>query len=241
MKKTLACIFCLHLLKAPLLAAAVVFGVVPQPVASSQGVAVARVVGGTPAAAAGLQAGDIITHVQGVPTPDAAALRSALSAYAPGDVVRVFYVRAGAKCVALAELVSHPGVSDAKVADNEAAETPELSPELLQQFAQVRSRLRSQLARLPYRMNRQQVLADMQELTVLARTVPSRHADWLCGSSVETALELEDAGGCVVLRLVEERLQLELHSGSSVRTYPLESRAQCEALPADVVHRLQSL
>lgn len=241
MTKTLTCIICLLLLKAPLLAAAVVFGVVPQPVASAQGVAVARVAGGTPAAAAGLQAGDIITHLQGVPTPDAAALRAALAVYAPGDVVRVFYVRAGAKRAALAELVSPPGASEAKEDVAESAAPPELSPEQLRQFAQVRSRLRSQLARLPYRMNRQQVLADMHELTVLARSVPSCYAGWLCGSSVDTALELEDATGCVVLRLVEEHLQLELHSGSSVRTYPLESRAQCEALPAEVVHRLQSL
>ena len=62
-----------------------VFGVVPEREHAGQGVAVNRVAEQTPAQLAGLQSGDVIVSVQGIPTPTATELKAALAEFAPGD------------------------------------------------------------------------------------------------------------------------------------------------------------
>lgn len=66
-----------------------VLGVDGQPV----GVAVAKVEKGGPAAKAGIKRGDVITSVNGTPTPTIAALSELLSTLKPGDQVKVEVVR----------------------------------------------------------------------------------------------------------------------------------------------------
>ncbi len=63
-------------------------------VPSGSGVTVAAVVNGGPAAAAGIQAGDVITAIGGRSTPTWAALRRAVAAERPGKRVSVTYVGA---------------------------------------------------------------------------------------------------------------------------------------------------
>lgn len=237
MKKTLTSLFCLLLLSLPSVAAPVVFGVVPATTASVQGVEVARVAEGTPAHSAGMQAGDVILRVQGQSASDAAALKAILSTCQPGDVLRVHYLRGDSLRVALVELQARPGADSPQ----KSVSPVELPPELLLQFAQARNRLRGQLARLPYRMNTAQVLADMQEVLMLARGMPSGYADWMQGSSVEAVLELPDTEGTVILRVDNGCLLLELHSSDGVLSYPLDSTAQREKLPTNVIRRLQKL
>lgn len=237
MKKTLTSLFCLLLLSLPSVAAPVVFGVVPATTASVQGVEVARVAEGTPAHSAGMQAGDVILRVQGQSASDAAALKAILSTCKPGDVLRVHYLRGDSLHVALVELQARPGADSPQ----KSVSPVELPPELLLQFAQARNRLRGQLARLPYRMNTAQVLADMQEVLMLARGMPSGYADWMQGSSVEAVLELPDTEGTVILRADNGCLLLELHSSDGVLSYPLDSTAQREKLPTNVIRRLQKL
>lgn len=54
---------------------------------SGDGAVVGSVVSGGPAAAAGIKAGDVITEVNGTPTPDAVALITQVRSFAPGEEV----------------------------------------------------------------------------------------------------------------------------------------------------------
>lgn len=226
---------CLSLLQVA--GGAVVFGVVPAEEPAAKGVVVRRVAEQTPAHQAGLQAGDEIVSVQGVPTPQAAALKEALRSYAPGDVLRVRYRRGSQLRTALVELAARP------VAEPPAAPADQvrLSPEVQQQFAQARNRLRIQLARLPHRLNMQQVQADMLELLTLARQVPAGCQGWLQGRDVQVSLTLEYPGGAVVLQFRNGALFLAVQEPGAFRPtfYPINTPAERAALPLPLLRRLQ--
>ncbi len=215
-----------------------VFGVVPEKEHAGQGVAVNRVAVQTPAQLAGLQSGDVIVSVQGIPTPTATELKGALAEFAPGDVVRVQYLRGTRRLTTLVELQGR------KPADERVAEpAPGLSPEVQLQFAQARSRLKIQLSRLPYRMNSAQVQADLRELLMLARAVPSGHSQWLQGQSVEMSLVLPHKDGDVELRSENGKLSLAVQpkSGEEPVVYGINTQAERAALPAYLLQRLQEL
>ena len=218
---------------------AVVFGVVPDREHAGQGVAVGRVAEQTPAQLAGLRAGDVIVSVQGTPTPTAAELRAALAEFSPRDVVRVQYLREGRRLSTLVELQGRP------TSDEPAPEPKrELSPEILLQFSQARSRLRLQLARLPHGMNTAQVHADLRELLTLAQGVPSGHSQWLQGQTVELSMVLPHADGDIELRSENGKLSLAVYEPSGeepVAVYPINTAAERAALPPSVLRRLQEL
>ena len=215
-----------------------VFGVVPEREHAGQGVAVNRVAEQTPAQLAGLQSGDVIVSVQGIPTPTAAELKAALAEFAPGDVVRVQYLRGTRRLMTLVELQGRKPAEESV-----AAPAPELSPEVQLQFAQARSRLKIQLSRLPYRMNSAQVQADLRELLMLARAVPSGHSQWLQGQSVELSLVLPHKDGDVELRSENGSLSLAVHpqTGAEPVVYAINTPAERAALPAYLLQRLQEL
>ncbi len=75
---------------------------------ASNGVQLTQVRSGTPAADAGLQAGDVVTAVDGKKVASAAALGSAIDAKKPGDRVTLTYVRGGATRTATVTLVTRP-------------------------------------------------------------------------------------------------------------------------------------
>lgn len=229
-------LFCLPLLQAA--GGAVVFGVVPAGESAGQGVIVRRVAEHTPAHAAGLMPGDVIESVQGMPTPQVAALKEVLSGYAPGDVLRVRYRRGGQLRTALVELAARP---DSAPVEPQPVATAELTVEEQQQFAQARSRLRIQLARLPYRMSMQQVQADMMELLTLARSVPSGCSTWLQGQDVQLSLSLDYPGGAVELRCCNGALSLAVQESGKAEpvVFPINTPAERAALPRDLVQRLQ--
>lgn len=216
---------------------AVVFGVVPSQESSGQGVVVGRVAAQTPAHAAGLQAGDVIEYVQGESIPHVAALKAVLAACSPGDVLRVRYRRGGRLCTTLVELAARPG----RVDGPPPAPSAGLSPEAQLQFAQARSRLRIQLARLPHRMNLQQVHADLQEMLTLARRVPAGCHSWLQGSDVQMSLRLDYSGGAVELHSCNGALSLAVPEPGSNRLsrYPINTPAERTALPAPLLRLLQ--
>jgi hypothetical protein len=62
---------------------------------NGQGVVVQTVQSGSPAADAGLKAGDVITAVDGTAVNSAAALGSAVRSHQPGDSVKITYTRGG--------------------------------------------------------------------------------------------------------------------------------------------------
>ncbi len=218
--------------------AAVVFGVVPAK-ESGAGLVVERVAENTPAHAAGLQAGDVLLRLQGETVTDAASLRRLLAAYSAGTVVRVQYLRDGVQAVALVELVARPVPG----ATQSYTEEVEMSAAVQVQFMQAKSRLRIQLSHLPYRMDVAQVQADMQELLVLARSIPGKHPGWLQGSSIETTLSFADAEGHVMLRSENGELYLELSDKQGNRLFyaPIATPQQREMLPSSVQQRLQKL
>jgi serine protease DegQ len=62
----------------------------------SSGVVVLQVVAGSPAEAAGIRAGDVITALNGQDTPTADSFTAAVHAAKPGDKVQLTVVRGGA-------------------------------------------------------------------------------------------------------------------------------------------------
>ena len=72
------------------------------------GAQVSEVRSGAPAAAAGLQAGDVITSVDGRSVTSVAALQSAIDSRKPGDTVRIGYVRDGVAHTVTVKLGTRP-------------------------------------------------------------------------------------------------------------------------------------
>jgi S1-C subfamily serine protease len=77
--------------------------------AAVAGAPIAGVIDGTPAAAAGLTAGDTVTAVDGTAVTDSTALSTVLSAYAPGDTVSISWTdAAGTAHTAAVTLIAGP-------------------------------------------------------------------------------------------------------------------------------------
>ena len=76
--------------------------------ATNNGVAVAQVKPGTPAAEASLQAGDVITAIGGEQVTDSASLQKAVDAHKPGDTVTLTFKRDGATKTAQLKLAVRP-------------------------------------------------------------------------------------------------------------------------------------
>ena len=83
-------------------------GVGLQNASSERGAQVVRVGAGTPAARAGLRAGDVITSVAGKRISSADELRAAINARRPGDTVSIGYTRAGKSHTASVKLANRP-------------------------------------------------------------------------------------------------------------------------------------
>jgi putative serine protease PepD len=83
-------------------------GVLLRNTPSGRGAAIAQVRAGTPAAAAGLRAGDIVTAVDGVRIATASELRGAINARRPGERISVTDARGGKTRTASVELASRP-------------------------------------------------------------------------------------------------------------------------------------
>jgi putative serine protease PepD len=83
-------------------------GVVLRDTSSGRGAAIAQVRAGTPAAAAGLRAGDVVTEVDGVRIASASELRGAINARRPGERISITYARGGKRHTASVKLASRP-------------------------------------------------------------------------------------------------------------------------------------
>ncbi len=75
---------------------------------TSNGVRLTEVRPGTPAASAGLQAGDVITSIDGQSVRSASELSSAIDAKKPGDRVTLTYLRSGQSHTATVTLAERP-------------------------------------------------------------------------------------------------------------------------------------
>jgi len=78
---------------------------------STPGVSVASVQSGSPAAQAGLQAGDVITAINGTAVTSPSQLSQDIATHQPGDQVTVTYTRTGVSSQAQAKLGSRPAPS----------------------------------------------------------------------------------------------------------------------------------
>ncbi|MEV5710012.1 trypsin-like peptidase domain-containing protein [Actinoallomurus sp. NPDC052274] len=74
-----------------------------------QGALVAGVQKGTPAAAAGLQEGDIVTQIDGKTIGDSQTLSAAIRGHQPGDKISLTYLRGGSKHTVSVTLASNSG------------------------------------------------------------------------------------------------------------------------------------
>jgi putative serine protease PepD len=83
-------------------------GVVLRDTSSVRGARITDVRSGTPAAKAGLRAGDVVTAVAGKHITSADELRSAINARRPGDTVSLTYTRNGRSHTAEVKLTSRP-------------------------------------------------------------------------------------------------------------------------------------
>ena len=75
---------------------------------ASNGVRLTQVRSGTPAAAAGLRVGDVVTALDGKPVKDVATLGSAIDAKRPGDTVSITYLRGGTTGTVKVKLAERP-------------------------------------------------------------------------------------------------------------------------------------
>ena len=75
---------------------------------AATGARVGSVRSGTPAAAAGLKAGDVITALDGKRVSSSAELESAIAAHSPGDTVSLTYTRDGKSHTVQLKLASRP-------------------------------------------------------------------------------------------------------------------------------------
>jgi putative serine protease PepD len=83
-------------------------GVLLRDSSTGHGATIAQVRAGTPAAAAGLRAGDTVTAVAGKSIASASELRAAINAHRPGDRVSITYTRGGKSHTASVKLASRP-------------------------------------------------------------------------------------------------------------------------------------
>ena len=75
---------------------------------SAAGARIAQVRSGTPAAKAGLRAGDVITSVAGKRVKSTDELRAEINAHKPGDTISITYTRGGRAHTADVTLASRP-------------------------------------------------------------------------------------------------------------------------------------
>ncbi len=76
--------------------------------ASARGARIAQVLPGMPATAAGLQAGDVITSIEGTKVTSAQGLQNAIASKRPGDTISVTYARAGQSHTVQVKLANRP-------------------------------------------------------------------------------------------------------------------------------------
>ncbi len=83
-------------------------GVATGDTSSGEGASIAEVRPGTPAAAAGLREGDVVTEIDGEAVADADELRTLIDARQPGDSIELTIVRDGGEQTIEVELASRP-------------------------------------------------------------------------------------------------------------------------------------
>ena len=92
--------------------------------ASGTGAQVAQVSSGGPAAAGGLQPGDVITVLGGKTVDDSTALSSLVDAHKPGDQVQVEITRGGAKQTLTVKLGERPQTTASQQEEQQQPEIP---------------------------------------------------------------------------------------------------------------------
>lgn len=239
MKKLLtALLMYLCIVATPLMAQQVIFGVIPAGTAHATGLIIGSVHTDTPADIAGLLPADIITGVDAISINSAADLKRVLATCAPGDVVRVKYLRGGEPGIALVELAARPTAEHHPMKIQAT-----MSPELHMQFIQAKSRLRVLLSRLPQYAELAALTADVNEMLTLARSLPSSPEEWMQGNHVEVSVRFSDSAGSIILHAVNNSLELELLTpqGESIIRTNINNRQDCTELPSLVRQRLQQL
>jgi putative serine protease PepD len=83
-------------------------GVVLRDSSSQTGAAISQVRAATPAAAASLRAGDIVTAAGGKPIRSASELRAVINAHRPGDSISLTYTRGGTSHTVTVKLAARP-------------------------------------------------------------------------------------------------------------------------------------
>jgi putative serine protease PepD len=83
-------------------------GVVLRDSSSQTGAAINQVRAGTPAARAGLRAGDVVTAAAGKRITSASELRATINAHRPGDTISVTYTRGGQSHTVKVKLAARP-------------------------------------------------------------------------------------------------------------------------------------
>ena len=81
-------------------------GTLPDFAFPGPGVKVSQVMPGTPAEAAGLQAGDLLVAIDDEEVPDVRGYSNILRSHEPGDTIRLLIVRAGEELLLEATLVA---------------------------------------------------------------------------------------------------------------------------------------
>jgi serine protease Do len=97
---------------------------------NAEGAMIAKTMPGTPAADAGLKAGDVITKVNGQEVKDAGDLTRQIGLMKPGEKIDLSYWRDGAEKTANLHLAQQKPEKTANAETNQESETPELGLQL---------------------------------------------------------------------------------------------------------------
>lgn len=175
-----------------------VLGVKPQ--AAAQGVTAEKVAEGSPAALAGIQAGDVLTEWNGTPlTP--AVLTEKLAACRAGDTVRLTVLRGGKRRAAAVQLAAR-----ASAAPIPAAADADLQGEL----RRVKENIRARLAHWEQGENAAGLSAEWERLQQLTAAVVPQGELSLVFYDAAGSIRLHPVGGVLQLALYDKGRNLQL-------------------------------
>lgn len=230
----------------------VVFGVVPSDSKTEQGLEIAAVAPGSPAARSGLQAGDILLSVNTQATHTRRDLLLAIHSHKPGDTITVRYKRGKNHAeahVTLEARPSHPQNSATptdpgyKEHGDRMVKLLNIPPQLLEQMRALKRDIRHALSDIEGQFVPADISEKLQQLRDLARDAQAHRHGWMSGRACEAYLQFHDDQGTLVLHGANNQLSLEVYdnAGQLLQEAPLNTQEQRQALAPELIERLQNL
>lgn len=231
------------------------FGVVAEenPTPRQGGVIVRAVRPGSPAETAGLQPGDRIGQMNGIPVNSREDVRAVLCSLQPGASMEITYYSAenpqpGRATVVLGERPQQrtepaPDSPGAAVGGDRRLRPLVVTPAIRQAMRERRKAVVAQLAALPEGFVPAEVSDHLQAIRHLARDANPQGRGWMLGEAGEVTLQFKDRDGVLVLHGASNKLTLSVYNAAGQLTgvLPLNTAEERAAVPAEITGRLRRL